>query len=70
MVEERRANIIQVPKQSEETTAQFVIPDLHNTEAEERLYTSPPARLFLSFFKRFKISVQLQASHFHFKMGF
>lgn len=37
MVEERCANIIQVPEQSEETPAQFVIPDLHKTGAEQRL---------------------------------
>lgn len=35
VVEEGSANIIQVPEQSEETTAQFVIPDLNNTEAEQ-----------------------------------
>lgn len=35
MVEEGSANVIQVPEQSEETTAQLVIPDLHNTEAEQ-----------------------------------
>lgn len=75
MMEEGGADVVQMPKQSEKTAAQFVVPDLCNTKAEQSGYICDLLEFlfFISFLYfltigcNFGILIYLQATFFHLK---